>query len=159
MASVFAIEWCIRALIPQYDPSGHVAFITKQDGLVIAKERGNLRQIKNTGDYNVEIYISDLGLREPKNLKTAKPSDVFVVGDSFSFGWGVKEEDRFSNKLDAFLLKRNVFNISIPADLDGYEKLLNYAKKHGAKIKKLIIGITMENDLRLYNKIPLTKET
>ena len=73
MASVFAIEWCIRALIPQYDPSGHVEFITKQDGLVIAKERGHLRQIKNTGDYNVEIYISDLGLREPKNLKRQSP--------------------------------------------------------------------------------------
>jgi len=45
----FALEYGIRSLLPHYDPSGHVGFITDQSGLVVAKNKGKFRQIKNTG--------------------------------------------------------------------------------------------------------------
>jgi len=153
----FALEYGIRSLFPHYDPSGHVGFITDQSGLVVAKNKGKFRQIKNTGDYDVEININDLGLRESKSFKSSSPTDIYLVGDSFSFGWGVEEADRFSNKLESLLPKNRIFNISIPTDINGYEKLLAYAKKNGAKIKRLIVGITIENDLKIYHKAQLQK--
>jgi hypothetical protein len=43
-----------------------------------------------------------------------------------------------------------VFNIAIPDNLIGYQRLLAYAESRGAKVRKLIVGICMENDLRDY---------
>jgi hypothetical protein len=136
--------------MPHYDPSGHVNFMINKDGVPVSMKKGSFRQIKNTGDYNVLIKINSLGLREQKLLKTSTAEDYFVVGDSFSFGWGVEEEERFSNILDGLLLNSKVFNISIPTDLNGYKKLISYAKKNGATINKLIVGVTMENDVQNY---------
>ena len=121
-----------------------------KDGVPISRKKGSFRQIKNTGDYNVLIKINSLGLREQKLFKTSTAEDYFVVGDSFSFGWGVEEEERFSNILDELLLNSKVFNISIPTDFNGYQKLISYAKKNGATINKLIVGVTMENDIQNY---------
>ena len=151
------MEYGIRSLLPHYDPSGHVGFITNQSGLVVAKNKGKFRQIENAGNYDVEININDLGLRESKSFKSSSPTDIYLVGDSFSFGWGVEEADRFSNKLESLLPKNRIFNISIPTDINGYEKLLAYAKKNGAKIKRLVVGITIENDLSIYHKAQLQK--
>lgn len=148
---IFFLEYMVRIMLPQYDPSGHVSFTISSDGTPISKEKGLLRQIKNTGDYNVSLQISPLGLRESKPLKTSTLNDYFVVGDSFSFGWGVDENNRFSNILDQLISGIRVFNISIPTDFSGYGKLVSYAKKNGAKINKLIIGVTMENDIKDYS--------
>lgn len=137
-------------MLPQYDPSGHIRFKANKDGVILANSRGDLRQIKNTGDYDVPIHISKNGLRERKRLESAKPTDIFVVGDSFSFGWGVEEKERFSNQIELLRPQDQVFNISAPTDFNGYEKLINYAIEQGATIKRLIVGVTMENDLINY---------
>jgi hypothetical protein len=146
----FIFEIFVRNFFPQFDPSGHVTFKLNKDGVPLSEKRGKFRQIKNTGDYNVLVIISQQGLRESKPLTKAGPKDIFVVGDSFSFGWGVEEQERFSNQLE-LLLGKAVFNISIPTDFDGYDKLISYAKRNGAKIYNLIIGVTMENDIRPYD--------
>jgi hypothetical protein len=44
--------------------------------------------------------FNDKGFRDPKNLQESAKTDWFVLGDSFSFGSGVKEEQRFSNLLE-----------------------------------------------------------
>ena len=146
----FLFEFCVRQFLPQYDPSGHLSFTSTADGVPVAYNKGFSRQIKNTGDYNVSININNIGLRESKQLSAATKTDIIVVGDSFSFGWGVEEHERYSNRLDAMLIDQNVFNISIPTNFDGYEKLINYAIENNARIQKLIVGVTMENDLSLY---------
>lgn len=143
-------EYMVRIMLPQYDPSGHIGFTINSDGTPISKKRGVFRQIKNTGDYNVLVQINPLGLRESKPLETSTLNDYFVVGDSFSFGWGVNENNRFSNILGRLIVGTRIFNISIPTDFAGYDKLISYARKNGAKINKLIIGVTMENDLKDY---------
>ena len=145
------LDFGVRFIMPHYDPSGHINFMLNRDGVPISMRKGSFRQIKNTGDYNVLININSLGLREQKLLEKSTSNDYFVVGDSFSFGWGVEEEERFSNILDGLLLNSKVFNISIPTDFDGYRKLISYAKKNGATINKLIVGVTMENDIQNYN--------
>ncbi len=147
---ILLFEIFVRHFLPQYDPSGHLSFTLNKDAVPIALNKGLSRQVKNTGDYDVSIKINNLGLRESKELSTSTKSDIFVVGDSFSFGWGVEESERYSNILDTILIPSQVFNISIPTDFDGYAKLINYARKNGATINKIIIGVTMENDLHRY---------
>jgi GDSL-like Lipase/Acylhydrolase family len=148
--SLVLLELLIRALFPIYDPSGHVNFHRLPDGTQIGPRATVLQQIKNTGDYDVEVRFNDLGLRDEKLLTTATEGDIFVVGDSFAFGWGVNARDRFSDRLQA-ILNRPVFNIAIGGtDFNGYYHLIRYAEANGATVKELIISVTMENDIRLY---------
>jgi len=145
------IEIGIRIFFPSYDPSGQVQLFGLSDGTVVGRPGAVLRQSKNTGDYDVHVRFNSFGFRDDKLLTAATDRDLFVVGDSFPFGWGVEVQDRFSDKLQS-ILSRPVFNIAIPGlDFDGYSRLLRYAETHGTIIKNLIISVTMENDLGVYD--------
>jgi len=138
--------------MPVYDPSGNVTFTMQDFGAPLAKPNFVGRQWKNTGDYNVAIRINDLGFRDARDVSDAKKNDLVFVGDSFTFGWGVGESERFSNQLDAMLGIRT-FNIAVPStNFAGYQKLVLYAEERGASIGHLVIGVCMENDLCNYER-------
>src|SRR5262245_8364736 len=101
--SLLLFEFLVRLVFPIYDPSCHVTFDRLPDGTPIGPRGAVLRQAKNTGDYDVEVRFNDLGFRDEKLLSKATKADLFVVGDSFAFGWGVSTEDRFSNRLEIIL--------------------------------------------------------
>jgi hypothetical protein len=150
--SITSLEYLIRRVLPQYDPSGSVAFFYEQESNVpLGPRNQRLRQFKNTGDYDVPVDFNKHGLREKKDVAQATAEDYFVVGDSFSFGWGVAEEERYSNMLQE-KLATNVFNISVPGDFATYEELIKYAISQGGLVKRLIVGVCMENDLANYEK-------
>jgi acetyltransferase AlgX (SGNH hydrolase-like protein) len=149
--SLVLVEFLVRVLFPIYDPSGYVKFSRLPDGTPIGPPGAVFRQIKNTRDYDVEVRFNDWGFRDEKPLTTAAKDALFVVGDSFAFGWGVNALDRFSDRLET-ILNRPVFNIaSGSADLVGYQRLVRYVETSGAVVKNLIISVTMENDLGLYD--------
>lgn len=110
-----------------------------------------LRQVKNTGDFDVSIRFNKYGLRDAKGLDQAKPSDYFLVGDSLMFGWGVEENQRLSEVLQG-RIQTPVFNLGIPADIDGYRKLIDYANGFGARVKNLVLVISEETNLKDYEK-------
>ncbi len=149
--SLGLLEVAIRLLMPVYDPSGHLAFFRNQDSVTLAEPRFAGRQWKNTGDYDVAVRINRLGFRDSKDIADVTARDIVVVGDSFSFGWGVEEHERYSSLLES-RLSIPVFNIAIPTDLEGYQRLVRYAQSHGATVGRLVIGICMENDLANYDR-------
>ena len=150
LAALLMVEGIVRLAAPAYNPSGRVAFTYLPDGTPVGPANAVRRQIKNTGDYDVLIRFNALGFRDPKPVGTSRGDSIFVVGDSFAFGWGVEESARFSDVLQA-RLGRPVFNIGEgSADFDGYGHLLRYAEAHGARIGTLIVSVCMENDLREY---------
>lgn len=147
--SLFLLEFLIRIILPVHDPSGMLEFYHNQDGVPLARENSISRQWRNSGDYDVTVQINQYGFRDTKDLRMSTANDLFVVGDSFSFGYGVEEAERYSSLLETKLAVP-IYNISIPTDIDGYEKLIAYAQEKGAIINNLIIGISMENDLVNY---------
>ena len=150
LIGLFASELAIRVFLPQYNPSGHIRFVRLPDGTPIGPRSVALRQIKNTGDYDIEVRFNAWGLRDDKPLSQAREGHVFVVGDSFAFGWGVEARHRFSDRLQA-TLGRPVFNIAMGSgDLDSYHGLVRYAEANGAVVSNLVIAVTMENDLHVY---------
>ncbi len=148
---IVMMEAAIRILFPIYDPSGQVEFVKGTNSRPpLGEPNTELRQTKLAGDYDVSVAFNEHGLRDRHNLATGTADDVYVVGDSFSFGWGVEASERYSNVLEA-ISGRRTFNVAIPGDFDAYHRLLSYAKSLGADVKNIIIGVCMENDLHLYN--------
>lgn len=147
LIGMIILEGGVRLLLPRYVPRATVVF-HKENGVPLGPRNYTGRH-SNTTDYDVAVRINQYGFRDTQDLRHSDADDLFVVGDSFSFGWGVEEEDRYSNLL-ATMLGTDVYNISIPTDIDGYHRLVQYARAQGATISKLIVGICMENDLRDY---------
>jgi hypothetical protein len=153
-AGAAAMEIGIRLLFPIYDPSGQVRFKAGADGRPALGEPGtSVRQTKLAGDYDVAVTINAYGFRDRRDIATGTESDLYVVGDSFSFGWGVEAADRYSNQLEE-LTGTRTFNISIPGNFDQYGKLLRHARDRGAEIRHIVVGICMENDLGFYDAAP-----
>lgn len=149
---VVTLEYYTRWALPQYDPRGSVVFLSDEKyEVTLGPKMMRQRQFKNTGDYDVYVDFNQYGLREKKDIAQSTGQDYFVVGASFSFGWGVNEEERYSNLLQE-KLKTNVFNISTSTDFNGFAALIGYAIAHGARVKKLIVGVSMELHLRNYDE-------
>lgn len=145
--AMIAQEWALRFALPDYDPAQQVRFLPASDTApILGEPNRRARQIKNTGDYNVAVNFNQYGFRDSKDVSSGTAEDIYLVGDSYSFGWGVEEEQTAAAQLQK-LLGKTVFNLSIPSGIDGYESLLNHARKLGADVKRAIVFITMENDL------------
>lgn len=149
VVGIVLAEGLTRLLFPAFDPSGRFEFTYPVGSLLLGKPGTEARQIKNTGDYDVAVRINSHGLRDANDVATVGSDDILVVGDSFTWGWGVEAHDRFSDQLQ-ILTGRRTFNLSTPTDLDGYAALLAYAKTLGSRAGRIVIAVCMENDLHLY---------
>lgn len=101
------------------------------------------------GDFDVEVIANKHGLRDKHDVATATENDILAIGDSYSMGWGVTEAERWSSVLARETGKR-VFNLAMPANMDGYADYLRYANKLGSNAQTAVFGICMENDLLNY---------
>ena len=154
IATFVAMEFSVRMAMPAHDPTRHLRFERANGDMPPLGIRNSThRLIKNSGDYDVSIRFNRHGLRDSHDLANAGPEDYFVVGDSFAFGWGVEENERFSERLQA-ITGRRVFNLGVPADIDGYERLLDYAAGKGAHVRNVILSVNMIDDLLDYTPAP-----
>lgn len=146
VCAVAIAEWSVRLALPDYDPTSQLQFDrAPATGLALGQPNTRTRQIKNSGDYNVGIVINRYGLRDDKDITTGTADDLYVIGDSFTFGWGVEQKERFSDRLAA-LTGRRVFNIATTGNIDAYPKLLAYIESLGAHPKRVIVAINMIDD-------------
>ena len=153
LSCLILCELCVRYFFSTYDPTTMIKFYVTEEGFPLGKKNSSGHQWMKAGDFDVTVRFNQYGLRDEKDLQRSTKDDIFVVGDSFSFGHGVDEHQRYSNILEEFS-KIPVYNISIPTNFDGYEKLTAYAKRQGATIHTLLVGICMENDLQAYAPSP-----
>ncbi len=164
--SLVVLEALIRVFIPRHDPSGTITFHYDENRVYLGRKNTSGRQWRASGDFDVNVTFNALGFRDTKDLRRSTENDIFVVGDSFSFGWGVEEAQRYSSLLQE-MTGTDVYNISIPTSIRGYGRLLTYAQQYGATFGHLIIGLCMENDLKDYSapvtppppKMTLAKKT
>ena len=151
-AAAVIAEYSVRLAQPEINPAYHLRFVKGGGDLPALGERNSVhRQIKNTGDFDVTVRFNGYGLRDSKDLAEATGEDIILVGDSFTFGWGVEENERLTERLEE-RIGRRVFNISVPADVDGYERLIGFAEENGATVGTLIVALSMETDIAVYEK-------
>ena len=154
-AGLGLVEGLTRVLFPAFDPSGQIDFDNPVGTLMLGRPGAHGRQAKNTGDFDVAVRFNRHGLRDSRDVSQAGPADLVFVGDSFTWGWGIEERERFSDLVEAGTGVRT-FNVSTPTDIAGYRALLDYARALGANIRQVVVAVCMENDLRLYAATPQT---
>jgi hypothetical protein len=148
------LEFCIRWFFPYFTPARQVPFVPRENGIVTGPPLTVMRSSTPKGDFDLLLHFNQYGFRDTKDLREATTNDWFALGDSFTFGWGVAEEERFSSALERLWITngipQRVYNIAIPDNIIGYQRLLEFAESSGARVGHLIIGVCMENDLRDY---------
>lgn len=146
LLSVLALEGACRVFFPYHDPRNQILLVRTADGVVIGSPSTHIRRLSVKGEFVQDTTFNALGFRDTKDLTASTPSSIFVAGDSFSMGYGVTEEERYSNLLEK-RLGVPLFNIAIPGDIRGYASTIAYAQRNGVTIHNLILGLCMENDL------------
>lgn len=152
LLSLVILEVAIRVTLPVYSPVGKLHFQCI-DGMYLAPKNSQMRQWTNTGDFDVSVTTNQQGFRDAKDLRDANENDLFVIGDSFSFGHGVEVAERYSNRLEV-ALRRPVYNVSIPTNIDGYLRMARYANEVSQGVGEVIVGVCMENDIGHYDELP-----
>ncbi len=154
LIGVSMMEWGVRRLFPYFSPTAQVPFRLVAKGMALGPAGQTVRMATPKGDYNSVLRFNQDGFRDTKTLAEVRDSDWYALGDSYTMGWGVEEEERFSNRLEQEFKAHNhparVFNIALPDNIIGYGRLLRYAESRGAKVRRVVVGICMENDLRDY---------
>ncbi len=151
--SLLILEGVIRVAFPLYNPANQLN-IRKGYGEIpnLGEPGTHWLHVPNTGEFHVTVDFNQLGLREDADMLRPDTGDIYVLGDSFAFGWGVEENARVSEQLD-MRIEPAVYNLSMPGtDLADYERLMHHAERSGAPVENVIVALCMENDLRDYTR-------
>lgn len=127
------------------------------DPVLSARYRPNSVCHRKSTEFDIYAKINNLGFRGNDDIDLAHPKGkrVLFIGDSFTFGHGVKTEETFPEITKQILAKNN-FNIEvINAGMEGSELSRYYLqiKSDAAKIEPelIIVSIYLGNDLAEQN--------
>lgn len=142
-------EWFIRLLSPQRLDNNLDCF--EPDSVLVFSMKKGYRTIHSSFEFSVPVAISSFGIRDkeitPKHESTFR---VIGLGDSFTFGNGVKLEETFLKQLESCLKPTvpsvEVINCGIPAYSPLQE--LRFLERYRASLEPdvVILGFFVGND-------------
>lgn len=104
---------------------------------------------QNNGDFRVRLQLNEFGHRNPETVAAAD-GQIWVIGDSMTFGWGVSRDEMYSEVLEK-RLGRPSYNLASPGtDICGYQAMAALMPE-GSKPTSVVVGLVLENDLRIYD--------
>lgn len=125
------------------------------DSLLSYKYKSNLDVNVQTDNYTINIKTNSFGFRDEEWIFSEEGTDVLVLGDSFSAGFGLEKRQRWPDQLEIILNKNNSAYRIYNAAISGYS--LEQATAAGdylsPKIKPdiVIIGLFIYGLNRLEN--------
>lgn len=79
--------------------------IYREDPRTIWRYRPGASLVYNTAEFSMRLRLNEDGLRGPPASLADGALTVLFVGDSFTFGWGVQEDERFADVLSHRLIQ------------------------------------------------------
>lgn len=144
------LELSARIFYPCWDsifPHRYISYDRKTNTFLGRPEfKGRMQSIDY--EYDVPFSLDENGFRNTSKGSLQKAS-LFFLGDSFGFGWGVKQDEIFSSVV-AGLLHIKESNLSVPGtDLFDYFIIgKNFIKNADGKV--VVVCVTFENDILQY---------
>ena len=94
------IELALKLVSDRYDPDNKLRFIPGGPTRPPLGAPGNWRHISKFNEFNVTVKFNSLGLRDVKILSAKAKPGMIALGDSFTMGFGVEEDQRFSSLVE-----------------------------------------------------------
>lgn len=151
ISTVFALLFCEAAFrllgwSPMYVSSERDRF-WKYDSLLGWAHQPGQENLFKTKQFQTNVHINQKGLRDREHSyeRTNNTRRILVIGDSFAWGYGVEEDQRFSSLLET-TLGVEVIN----AGVSGYstDQELIWFRKEGIKYDvDLVILVFSGNDV------------
>ena len=90
-----------------------------------------------------KVYTDEYGYRYSKKQRSEDKKNIVFLGDSFTYGYGVKYSDSFPGIVETKLDKFNIFNLGVPGF--GMHKYLYVLKNflNDNKVHKIFITMDM----------------
>jgi hypothetical protein len=88
-----------------------------------------------THDFAIDIQTDEHGFRNPSPWPAR--AQVVVVGDSFAYGYGVREQDAWSRRVEQSLAPARVINLSLPGL--GPEQYYRFLQTFGVGLQPKVV--------------------
>jgi len=152
VVSILILEGAVRILMPEWRNFSSARFLTSVEvpgyGITSIGTPGFDGWFsQNNGDFRTRIRINAFGLRNDEPVAAAD-GRIWVLGDSFSFGWGVAREESYTQVL-ADQLGFPTYNVATPgSSVCGWQALYARMPK-GIRPAAVVVGLTIENRVAL----------
>lgn len=110
----------------------------------------NQKVLYRTIEFDSVVSINQFGFRGSET--SLETEQIITIGDSFTFGWGVKDVEVWSrlleNKLASTGVKKNVYNLGMPGTNTEFH--INVARTYVKKLKPsiVIISVLLDDDFQ-----------
>lgn len=107
-------------------------------------------------EYDTIVKVNNAGFRDFRDVTKGFKPDIFVLGDSFTMGHGVNEEDSLPSQLQSIMTKENVINLGVNAystaqEVIRFKRYINYFS-HKPNYAVLVFYVGNDyHDNRRYN--------
>lgn len=100
--------------------------------------------------YYYEYQNNDIGMRDTRSVADYQKytNRILCIGDSFTYGWGVNDEETFSLRLEKKINKDSIAVLNAGTSGVGTDYVLKYLQVRGQELKpNTVIYFYFDNDL------------
>lgn len=98
-------------------------------------------------DFDVSYSINDEGFRQQTSVASSQSNQIAILGDSFTFGFGVNDNETFSQLLNNQVANQYFINYGVPGYSTDQEYLLLKDKLSNNKISQVLLVFYLGNDI------------
>lgn len=141
--TLLALEIFIRVFIPQPEPTKWFESNEKY-GYVLKKNFYQNYHFAGTG-FTMEVKTNSLGLRDKEyDLTQTDAKRILLLGDSYTFGYGVQAEENFDSVLEEMLQQAGKRFIVMNTGVNGWGTLQQtlYGRDHLEQFRPDVVVIT-----------------
>ena len=140
-------EFIIRLFFPQVISPVQFFYDSKLGGMVPVPNQKGFKS--HPREYYYEYQNNEIGMRDTRQLNDYKKYSykILAIGDSFTYGWGVNDEETFCKLLEKKINKDSVAVLNAGASGSGTDYALRFFQVRAPELSpKVVLYFYYEND-------------
>ena len=140
-------EFVVRVFFPQVTSPVQFFYDAKLGGMIPVPNQKGFKNHPNV--YHYDYQNNEVGMRDTRQLLDyqAIPFKILSIGDSFTYGWGVNDEESFCKILEKNIHQDSVAVLNAGASGAGTDYALKFFRVRGKDfLPKVVIYYYYEND-------------
>lgn len=142
-------EFVIRLFYPQVTSPVQFFYDEKLGGMVHVPNQKGFKEHPKV--YYYEYQNNDIGMRDTRQLAdyAQYPNKILCLGDSFTYGWGVNDNETFASILEKKINNDSIAVLNAGVSGTGTDHALKFFQVRGKELNpKTAIYFYFDNDIR-----------